>query len=235
VYRTDDALVRGRGRRSGSAVLWRSGRVLALVFVAGRGGGQTDEALRLAGAQQRRIAEPTPLVPADNDDRQVPLDDPRLSLPVWWLGESFPAPEPLPALVLEDALALGGGPGWRADIDYERAQGGPGVTIALWRPRAFARFKATRLGRLVRGQRCARRTPVGLPGGRAVIYAGYADPPRRCARRAPDRYLAHVFLDGTVVTVNVPACLLCVRGAESGPYNSEAGMRAVVEGLRARP
>jgi hypothetical protein len=177
---------------------------------------------------------PTPLPPADNDDRLVPLDHPRLGLPVWWLGDPFVAPGSLPALALEDAAVLGDGPGWDATIEYAAAQAGAGVTLGLWRPRAFARFKRTRLGRLVRGQRCARSTRIDLPAGHAVIYAGHADPPRRCSRRAPDRYLAHVHLDGAVVTVNLPACFLCIAPVDGDPYNTEAAMSAVVEGLAPR-
>jgi hypothetical protein len=70
-----------------------------------------------------------------------------------------------------------------------------------------------------------------------VIYAGYADPPKRCRARAPDRYLAHVFLDGLVVSVNVPICFLCVDDDPDNPdpYDTLAGMRTVVKGLRPRP
>ena len=234
VYRTDDALVDGRAHRPGVIVLWRAGPVLALVLVAGRGDGHGEEALRLAGVQQARMAAPTPLAPSDNDDRQVPLEHPRLGLPVWWLGDEFAPPSPLPALVLEGASALGDGPGWRATVDYA-ATGGAGVTLGLWRPRAFARFQRTRFGRLIRGQRCARRTRIRLAGLRATIYGGYVDPPRRCDRRAPDRYLAVVVLDGAVITVNLPVCTLCGPTEPGDPYNTEAGMRAVVEELHPRP
>jgi hypothetical protein len=235
VYRTDDALVAGRVGGAGVAVVWRTGRVLSLVLVAGRGPGDGEEVFRLARVQQGRVTAPTPLAPGDNDDRQVPLDHPRLELPVWWLGDRFVAPGSLPALTLEHASALDEGPGWDATIDYATGRDGAGVMLGLWRPRAFARFKRTRLGRLVRVQRCARSTRIRLPAGRAVIYAGYGDPPRRCDRRAPDRYLAHVYLDGAVVTVDVPVCFLCVAPVEGDPYNTEAGMRAIAKGLVARP
>jgi hypothetical protein len=69
-------------------VLWRPGRVLSLVFVGGlaRAGGE-EQALGLAQLQQRRIEAPTPLSPGENDDRQVPLDNPQLGVPVYWLVE----------------------------------------------------------------------------------------------------------------------------------------------------
>lgn len=68
------------------------------------------------------------------------------------------------------------------------------------------------------------------------LTPGYSYPPQRCRARAPDRYLAHVFLDGLVVSVNVPICSLCVDDADRpDPYDTLAGMRAVVEGLQPRP
>jgi hypothetical protein len=126
-----------------------------------------------------------------------------------------------------------GGPGWVADIDY----GGPGlgVKLGLWRPPAFARFRRSRLGRLVRTQRCVRRSRLDVPGGRAVIYAGHARPSRRCGERPRDRYLAHVFLEDVVVTVNVPFCFCPILGSERASYDTLRGMRAIVRNLEQRP
>jgi hypothetical protein len=240
-FTTNDALVRGRPRRPGVVLLWRSGRVLSLVFTSGRPGavGAPAATLRLAEQQQARVRAPTTLRRRDNDDRLVPLDNPGLGIDVLWLGRRFRPAGGTPMLTVANShgpLRRWSGPGWRAEIDYSTRGRGGGVKLGLWRPRAFARFSRSRLGRLVRGQRCARATRIGLPRGRAVIYAGYDSPPQRCAERAPDRYLAHVFLSGVVVTVNVPFCLLC-EGPERGgpgPYDSLSAMRAVIEGLRPR-
>jgi hypothetical protein len=239
VFHTDDAHVEGRGRRPGVAVLWRTGRVLSLVFVGGRAGTAGEEqALALARLQQGRIEAPTPLLPAENDDRTVPLDNPELGVPVYWLGPRLRPAERLPTLVLEDSfgpLGRHNGPGWRAEIDYSAGDRG-GVKLGLWRPRAFARFNRTRLGRLVRTQRCARATPLDLPGGRAVIYAGNANPPKRCGRRPPNLYLAHVFLDDVVLTLNVPLCFLCVKlvRGDPSPYNTLVGLRTVIRAIQPR-
>lgn len=240
-FRTNDALVEGRPRRPGVAILWRAGRVLSLVFTAGQGRADgVQAALRLARLQHARIRSPTSLRAGDNDDREVPLANPRLGIEVHWLGRRFQPAGRLPTLVLADSfgpLGRGQGPGWLAELDYEARGRGAGVKLGLWAPSDFARFERSRLGRLVRAQRCARSEQLDLLAGRAVIYAGYSDPPRRCRARAPDRYLAHVFLDGLVVSVNVPICLLCVDDdpAHVDPYDSLAGMRAVVESLRPRP
>ena len=240
-FRTNDALVEGRPHQPGVAVLWRAGRVLSLVFAGGRGGVEGEQAaIRLALLQHARIRSPTSLRPRDNDDREVPLDNPRLGIEIHWLGRRFQPAGRLPALVLADSfgpLGRGDGPGWLAELDYEARGRGAGVKLGLWTPSAFARFERSRLGRLVRAHHCARSEQLELPAGRAVIYAGYSDPPKRCRARAPDRYLAHVFLDGLVVSVNVPICFLCVDDDPDNPdpYDTLAGMRTVVKGLRPRP
>jgi hypothetical protein len=239
VFGTDDALVRGRPRRPGAVVVWRSGRVLSLVFAAGQPVPASEQAaLALAQVQQARILAPTPLGPRDNDDREVALDNPGLGIAVHWLGRRFRPPGRLPALTMTGSfgpLSRVSGPGWRAELDYEAGRRGARLKLGLWKPRAFARFKRSKLGRLVRGQRCARATRLELPGGRAVIYGGYTSPPRRCAGRLPDRFLAHVFLNGVVVTVNIPFCFCSVRGARGhDPWDTLRGMRAVVENLRPR-
>lgn len=239
-FRTNDALVAGRARRPGALVLWRTGRVLSLVFAAGQTGSVGEQAaLRLAEIQQARIAAPTPLSPGENDDRVLPLDNPRLGIDVYWLGPRLRPPGRLPTLVLANSfgpLGPGASPGWRAEIDYTTPGRGEGVKLGLWKPAAFGRYTRTRLGRLVRTQRCARVTRLGLPSGRAVIYGGYSTPPKRCAQRRPDLYLAHVFLRGVVVSVNAPLCFLCVQAgtARRDSYDSLSGMRAVVERLRPR-
>jgi hypothetical protein len=239
VFSTDDALVEGRARRPGIVVLWRSGRVLSLLFTGGEAGPAAEQAalaLALALVQQARVQTPTPLGPRENDDREVPLDNPRLGIDVYWLGSRFKPSGRLPALKLSASygpLGRTNGPGWRAELDYGAR--GAGVKLGLWRPRVFARFRRSRLGRLVRTQRCARGTRLDVPGGRAVIYAGHLRPPRRCGERPRDRYLAHVFLNGVVVTVDVPFCFCPLVGSGRDPYNTLRGMRAIVRNLEPRP
>jgi len=119
LFWTDDALVRGRARRTGAVLAWRSGRVVALVLAAGQSASASQQAAhRLAQIQQARIQAPTPLRPRDNDDREVPLDNPELGIDVHWLGRRFRPTDGLPALKLTDSfgpLGRAGGPGWRAE------------------------------------------------------------------------------------------------------------------------
>ncbi len=145
-----------------------------------------------------------------------------------WSGSgvrSSPSPG-LPPLILTDSHGPGGPPGLAASLEY-----GP-LTVDLWPPRAFARFARTRVGRLVRRQRCARTERFAVPGGRATLVGGYAHPPRRCGGRAPDVWFADVELGDVVVAVNRPICLLCLDGG--GRYASPAALKAVVAALRRR-
>jgi hypothetical protein len=167
----------------------------------------------------------------------VPLDNPQLGVPVYWLGERFDPPGPLPAVTVDETFGpIGrfGGPGWRAQIDYSASGMGGHVMLGLWTTRAFERFKRSRAGRPVRPQRCGTSEHVDVPTGRGVIKARYARPPKRCGRRAPDRYFGVLRIDDAVVTVDVPFCLMCVA-RPGDPYNTRAGVTAVLQALEPRP
>ena len=247
VLETGEALAAGRARRPGVAVMWRFGRVLAFVFEAGLAAERGEaSALALAERQQARLGAPTPLGPHENDDLEVPLDDPSIAGLVYWLGRSHDPPGRLGRLRLSDVYRSG--PGWAAGLRYGRS-----VWLGVWRRRAFARFKRTRFGRLVWHSPCARSTRLRTGEGRAVIYRGYGPPrgdpfpgpgPIRlapgiesgpCPERRRDRVLAHIYLERAVVTVNIPSCYFCIAlFARDNPYNSLAGMRAVIRALELR-
>lgn len=247
VLETDSAVAAGRPRRAGVAVMWRTGRVLAFVFEAGLPAEAGEAvALELAERQQARVAAPTPSGPREDDDLEVPLDDPRIAGLVHWLGRSHDPRGRLGRLRLADVYRSG--PGWTVALRYAG-----GVWIGVWRPRAFARFKRSRLGRLVWHSPCARSTRLDVRQARAVIYSGYGPPrgdpaprpgPMRlapgiesgpCPERRRDRFLAHVHLQDAVVTVNVPFCFFCVAlPAGRSDYNGVAGMKAVIRALRPR-
>jgi hypothetical protein len=225
-----DEAVRFEGAPGGAGVAWRDGRVLAVVYAEGLGREAGRRlAAELARKQERRIHSPEPV--ADTDPgREVGLDDPSITVPVYWLGREF-APGDLPRLELYEGVHLVGedGPGNELKIDYQGE--GVGLHLDLWRPAAWERFKMTRLGRMVWDSDCARRSDVQVDGGRAVIYGGYS---ADCPQSEPDHWLAHVYLDGVVVTVNMAYCYACAGRSADDPYNSRRGMEAVVRGLRRR-
>jgi hypothetical protein len=232
VYRTNDALVDDVPRRPAIIVAWRTARILSLVLRSGGAAAAQADAVRLAEIQQQRVLHPTPLPAHANDDRFVSLNNPTVGFPVHWLGLRFRAPG-LPPLSFREGRVSGSedlGPGSSAEIGYKG-----GVDLAVWRPAAWARFTRSRVGRLVWSAGCTRATRVALPTGYAMVYAGHVKHQTHCGRR-PDRFLAHVYLPSTVVTVNQPICLLCIdRGHGPDPWNTERGMEAIVRGLTIRP
>jgi hypothetical protein len=232
-------LVRGRGlNHPAAALVWRSGSVVAVLATEPA---DVHATRALAKRQQRRI-EGTAPPPRRVDTVELALDDPALGLPVYWLGRSFDPPGALPELRLADATLLGpgSGPGDTVKLDYGGvARSRPiGVTLDLWRPGAWRRFRRTLLGRLVWDSACASKTSVRLRHGHAEIFAGYGTPrPLRppCPERIPDRTLAHVYLPGMVVAVDMPYCYACAAPARREPYETVAGMTAIARSLTLRP
>jgi len=211
--------------------------VLALVMAASFHADVVAEATRLANVQQQRIEHPTPLVPTDNDDTAVLLDDPGLETPVLWLGRDFRPSGRLPALTLaladtdETPPELGD-----LRLEYAGSKQSPGaVSLYVWRRSRWRNSSRNPFVRLGWHERCVRSTRVPVRGGVAIIYAGHEQRQARCVRPA-DRFLAHVFLRDVMVSVNPMACIRCRRlgFSDDGSYDSMAGMRTIVRGLRLR-
>ncbi|HEX7290890.1 MAG TPA: hypothetical protein VF250_07135 [Conexibacter sp.] len=214
----------------GVVVLWRSGPVLALVLAGGPASDRTTRAaLQLATAQQTRIASPTPLLPSDLDDVEVPLDNPRLGVPVVWLGRTLPASDGRPALSLGGVDSSEFDP--RAELWYGYRGHPSAVDIALSERRPLPRS----LRGPARAPLCLRRYETGIPGLHAVIYGGPKPDfsRRRCGTAPPVVFGAAAFFRGVVVDIDGAACFPCAP--RSAPFNSPAGMRAVLRALRVRP
>lgn len=239
VFSTNDATVAGKPRQPGAAVAWRSGTVVATLYVGGpRGPAAESAALALAEQQQQRIEAPVAVEPEQQDDRDVALDDPSLGIDVYWLGRSFDPSGDLPELTLYKGygpIEPGGGPGYRAEVEYDIVEYGSGVDLGIWERAAWERFIGTELGRLVWASPCAEKTRVDLADGRAEVYAGFGrrGPTDPCPEGPFDRFLAHAYLGNVVVSVNIPNCLSCAPepSGNANPYNSREGMLAVVRAL----
>jgi hypothetical protein len=195
---------------------------------------------------------PSPAAPYDDLDL-APLDDPAVGLPVYWLGQRFEPDDTLPALVLTQvagpALPGGGPADSRAALDYAATTSAASGNIRLqllrrsdwdnWVARDPASDTFATLYHLFWDSPCAQREEIALADGEAVIYSSYqalADPMVTTCPGGPfDRFLALVFIADTVVLVNAPIALEDSRPtASSSPYNSLAGMRAIVRGLQPR-
>ena len=194
-------------QRFGAGQAWRDDRLVVAVYEEGLAGERGRQfAAQLAEKQRRRIESPSP--PEQEEDREIGLEDPAISIPIYWLGREF-QPEGLPALELDRGEHLrGDGPGNDVKIDYS---GGEIVTLDLWKPEAWERFRQTRLGRLARCQ----------APGRVRICRGRIG-----------HWLAEVHYEGVVVAVNMPYCFTCRHSA--GAYNSRQGIEVIVRGLRRR-
>lgn len=233
LFHVDDALVRGRRRQTGSALFWRSGSVMATIYVAGRPSDAADRiALRLARRQQVHVENPTSYTRAQRDDTLVPLGNPRIDVPVFWLGREFKPGHGLPASSLRDVLApIGAGegpPGMRVLLHYD------GVSLGTWTRASWRRYSESSLGQVVRRWDCTKARTLELPNGQGTIYAGYTKSFSSCPRRRPDVFLAEVHFGDVVVGVNLPNCTACVE-AGNGPYDSRRGLEAVIRALRLRP
>jgi hypothetical protein len=227
------------GYSSGSFLAWRSGSVLATVFVDGfRLAADDRVAAELAHIQQSRIEHPTPYTATERDDTEVPLEDPALEVPVYWLGRHFAPEHGLPSLwLLDTASATSSSPRVpRANLLYSNRRNlnhAEAIGINLWSPRQWKRLVRGR-GKLPGSLRCATSTRLKLPRGHALIYRGFEGGRGPCPTRRSGSYKARVYLGRVVVTTETMSiCAVCF-GAGKGPFDSLAGMKAVVKGLAPR-
>jgi len=237
-----DETVLLRGADGSAAVLWRSGPVLAgLLADAALIRHRTMDVqttLDLATLQQARIAAPTALQPGDNDGGAVPLDDPGLDLPIWWLGREMPGRGALPELRFVGSI-----PGnLFGDVEdagpilfYGRRHSHAQVTLALVRPRFMRRPAVRRDLRHMRHDRCYLLRRLTLRDGRATIFQRSPRCPKLDERKTADALddtTAVVVLPGVVAFVSADDCVSC-HGPVSR-YESIAGMRRIVRALRLR-
>jgi hypothetical protein len=230
----------------GAGVIWRNGNMIAVVFAGGEGltaKNAPDAAVALARKQQRRIEDPTPPSRDRIAEAELPLEDPALDAPVYWLGRTFDPGGGLLPVTFAKAYTYGGSggePSFTAEIDYAAADASKSSGVKLWvfRRDSFEGFERSVIGRFVRDTPCAEETKVSVPGGHAVVWGGFAKPTRQpCPARPYDRYFAHVFLEGAVVTINHPLCYYPCRANPRGTgdvYNTPRGLTAIARGLRVR-
>jgi len=217
-------------------VAWRSGRVLATVFVQGGDDEANDrEALALAQSQQRRIEAPTPYLRSERYDREAGFANPSIEVPAYWLGRSLRPPGSLPPLQLAGVLSAGGFfeglPGQKLGVYYSHD-----VELATWTEPGWDKFTATRRGSQMIDWRCTKTKKVSLADGSATLYAAYDRDYKACPDGAPTRHFAVAELGGAVVAVNLrSACVKCFEGYRKGPYNTAAGVTAVLRALQLRP
>lgn len=224
-----------------SFLVWRSGHTLAAVMAIGESFGEVDEAVaRLARRQQAHVRKPTPYAAAERFDGEVPLDDPALETPVYWLGRNFRPGDGLPANRLFASYSSDGGdeemPGSLLAVWYRT------IRLHTWTQATWAQYVDTPAGRAIASWHCTKTRTIAVPGGYAAIYGGYKKDYGRCPTKAPRAFTARVYLGELVIAVNpiplsppgpfAPSPLF-IETAD--PYGSFKGMEAIVRGLRLRP
>jgi hypothetical protein len=81
--------------------------------------------------------------------------------------------------------------------------------------------------------RCTQTRALALPdGSTATIYGGYRRDYKRCPDKAPSAFTARVEVGGMHLVVNAP---WSPNDIFHTPYDSFAGMEAIVRALELRP
>jgi hypothetical protein len=240
LFRISDYPIFGDEHPGASLLAWRSGRVLAAVFVQGGDEATNDrEAVELARVQQGRIESPTPYTRGERYDREAGFEDPAIDVPIYWLGRTFRPERSLPAAKLEGGASvksLGGGlPQQRLGVYYSND-----LQLRTWTAAGWRRFSSTRPGREAIGLHCTKEREVPLEEGSAIVYSAYRRDFESCPKSAPTRHFAVAEIGDTVVAVDLPICRRCNPGgdespSEANPYNSAAAIRLAVQALRPWP
>jgi hypothetical protein len=221
------ALVVGHGRRA-SLLAWRQRRLLGITLVAGESTAANDrEATRLARVQRAHMNHPTPYPANERDDVLVPLENPAITLPVYWLGSSFDPGDGADPLALTEAfgpLLEGEAPeGTKLELWYDQGA----LHLGTWTPTSWRTYTGGKLGHVLLAWHCTKKMSLEVPEGTATIYSGYGKNYAACPHRAPDVFAAVVERGGVVLGMGLPACYTCLG---AGPDRAE--LEAAVAALK---
>ncbi|MGN6216537.1 MAG: hypothetical protein ACTHN7_06210 [Solirubrobacterales bacterium] len=230
LLRSKNELVDGKIHQPATFLFWRSGKLISFVEAAGLNTRRNDRAaLHFAQLQQERLEHPSPYTEAERDDSEVWLDDPGLKFPIYWVGNPFESALAPPVALEAAYTGAVGPPGAKLNLEYEE------IRILGWARHGWKQFQSSVLGKINLHARCTATTKVDLPSGSAVVYAGYGRfRTRACPDYRPTRYYAVAHIGGMVIGVNLAICTGCL-GAGGGPFNSQAGMEAILGALTVRP
>lgn len=223
--------------RTTSFLVWRSGNTLAVVATVGRTVAEDDRAaVDLARRQQGHIRKPTRYTRAERFDAEVPLDNPSIEMPVYWLGRHFRPPDFVGENLFQ-AYFLG-----TPRPEPKDGKWGPlaplfigygDIWLETWTPATWSVFADSKTGQAITSWKCTRTRTISLPDRTATIFGGYEQDFAQCPERKPDAFTAWVDIGGVKVVVNAP---FAADGVETiNFFGSFKGMEAIVRGLRLRP
>jgi hypothetical protein len=214
-------------RRPGSILTWRQGRLIGMTLVAGEAGHADDQiAAELARVQRTHISRPTAYPARERDDVTVPLENPAITLPVYWLGRNFDpgGGKPLPLTSAYGPLLEGEAPeGTKLELWYEQGD----LHFGTWTPESWGTYTAGKLGHELLAWHCTKKTGLQVPEGTATIYSGYEKNFGACPSTPPNVFAAVVERDGVVIGMGLQACYTCLG---AGP--SRAELEAAVGALK---
>jgi hypothetical protein len=229
-----------------SFLFWRSGSTLSAIFVPGPSPAVNDRiATELAERQQRHVEAPVATKPSEFDDSEVPLENPSLKVPVYWLGRRFDPGRGLHRLHLEGSWSntrrsVRNPQAGLVYTDSFRFEHTETLALELFTHRQWRRLR--REGAELPGSlRCSSSRALNVPRGRAVIASGYEHgflerKARPCQKGQPKLFVARVSLPKVIVVAQTrlycsPGCL--PRG--KGVYDSWKGMAEIARSLVLRP
>jgi hypothetical protein len=218
----------------GSILTWRQGRLIGMTLVAGEAGHADDRiAAELARVQRSHMSRPTPYPARERDDVTVPLENPAITLPIYWLGRNFDpgaGAKPLPLTSAYGPLLEGEAPeGTKLELWYEQGD----LHLGTWTPESWGTYTAGKLGHELLAWHCTKKTRLQVPEGTATIYGGYKRNYGACPSGPPNVFAAVVERGGLVIGMGLPACYTCL-GAGPSRAELEAAVGAL-ELFRPRP
>ncbi|HVO54061.1 MAG TPA: hypothetical protein VMT37_06570 [Solirubrobacterales bacterium] len=233
----------GRPGTKASFLAWRSGNVVAVIMAISDSFAETDATVaEMAPRQQAHVRKPTPYTAPERYDGEVVLDDPEVDVPVYWLGRTFMPGgelisnrlygayyqrEPQPEIQGHGPLELGEAPSGQLTLGYFNFQ------LMTWTSESWSVFADSASARALTGWHCTQKRTISLPDRTATIFLGYAKNYGTCPAKKPSIASAWVDVGGVKVVVNPPTC---PKGCFfHTPYDSYAGMEAIVRGLKLRP
>ncbi len=221
--------------------VWRSGNTLGATFAIGRSFRQLDrQAAALARLEDAHIRKPTRYTLAERFDGEVPLDDPKVDIPVYWLGRNFQPGGDLPDNRLFDSGFSGKAtPEEHYEFVGAEAPSPPlgiryrNIRLDTWTPATWGVFAKSKTRKAITAWKCTETRVVPLAEGTATIFGGYKQDYKRCPKKPPRAFTAWVDVGGVKVVVNAPPAPEFIE--TGNPYGSFAGMEAIVRRLTLRP